>query len=148
MRDFEELTEQWEELLEILRCGHADLEEIKHLIFDTYNFLKNDIKGDSVPRERLELYKYIAQVCQSLYLDYPLGMKNSEALAFYEFASGLCDAFEHGFVGYLENSLQVDFYCPGGFNNSEADMSTYESFEKAFDKKITEWHSYDNEDEE
>lgn len=76
MRDYEELTSEWEELLEVLRCCQADLDAVKHLIFDTYHFLKNDLKGDSVSRNRLELYKYISQACRSLYLDYPLGMKN------------------------------------------------------------------------
>ena len=76
MRDYEELTSEWEELLEVLRCGHADLDAVKHLIFDTYHFLKSDLKGDSIPRNRLELYKYISQACRSMYLDYPLGIKN------------------------------------------------------------------------
>ena len=57
MRDYAELTSEWEELLEVLRCGQADLDAVKHLIFDTYHFLKNDLKGDSVSRNRLELYK-------------------------------------------------------------------------------------------
>ena len=82
MRDYEELTSEWEELLEVLRCGHADLGAVKHLIFDTYHFLKNDLKGDSIPRNRLELYKYISQACRSMYLDYPLGIKKSDSLAF------------------------------------------------------------------
>lgn len=109
MRDYEELTSEWEELLEVLRCGQADLDAVKHLIFDTYHFLKNDLKGDSVSRNRLELYKYISQACRSLYLDYPLGMKKSDSLAFFEFASGLCFVFETGFVGYEGNSMRVDF---------------------------------------
>lgn len=40
MRDYEELTSEWEELLEVLRCCQADLDAVKHLIFDTYHFLK------------------------------------------------------------------------------------------------------------
>ena len=36
MRDYEELTSEWEELLEVLRCGQADLDAVKHLIFDTF----------------------------------------------------------------------------------------------------------------
>ena len=67
MRDYKQLTTEWEELLETLRCGEPDLDDVKHLIFDTYWFLKSDLKGDSIPRNQLELYKYICQVCQSTY---------------------------------------------------------------------------------
>ena len=57
MRDYEELTSEWEELLEVLRCCQADLDAVKHLIFDTYHFLKNDLKGDSVSRNRLAVLR-------------------------------------------------------------------------------------------
>ena len=147
MRDYEELTSEWEELLEVLRCGHADLGAVKHLIFDTYHFLKNDLKGDSIPRNRLELYKYISQACRSLYLDYPLGIKKSESLAIFEFASGLCFVVENDFDGYLNNLLPVDFYSTTGFDNSEADMTSYESFEKDFDKVAGRYLIEDEEDE-
>ena len=59
MRDYEELTAEWEEILETLRCSEQDLDAVKNLIFDTYWFLKADLKGDTIPRNRLELYKYI-----------------------------------------------------------------------------------------
>lgn len=146
MRDYEELTAEWDDLLETLRCGHADLDSVKHLIFDTYHFLKNDLKGDSVPRDRLELYKYISQACRSLYLDYPLGMKKSNSLACFEFASGLCFVFETDFVGYEGNSMRVDFYSSTGFDNFEADMTTYESFEKDFDK-VAGWYLIEDEED-
>lgn len=102
MRDYEELTSEWEELLEVLRCCQADLDAVKHLIFDTYH----------------------------------LGMKKSDSLAFFEFASGLCFVFETGFVGYEGNSMRVDFYSSMGFDNSEADMTSYESFEKDFELQV------------
>lgn len=147
MRDYEELTSEWEELLEVLRCGQADLDAVKQLVFDTYHFLKNNLKGDSIPRNRLELYKYISQACRSLYLDYPLGMKKSEAIAVYEFSSGLCFVFENGFVGYEGNSMRVDFYSSTGFDNFEADMTTYKSFEKDFNKVAGRYLIEDEEDE-
>lgn len=147
MRDYNELTVEWEELLETLRCGEPDLEAIKHLIFDTYHFLKSDLTGDTIPRNRLELYKYIGQVCQSLYTDYPIGMKHSETLVFLALASGLCFVYENGFVGYDENSLRLVFVDePAGFYEPEADMTTYESFEKDFDKIVGWYQEYDDED--
>ena len=125
MRDYNELTVEWEELLETLRCGEPDLEAIKHLIFDTYIFLKADLTGDTILRNRLELYKYIGQVCQSLYTDYPTGWKHSETLVFHAFASGLCFVYEAGFVVYGENNLRLVFVDePAGFYEPEADMTT------------------------
>lgn len=106
MRKYDELTAEWEELLEILRCGEPDLEAVKHLIFDTYWYLKSELKGNTIPRYQLELYKYICQVCQSLCTDYPIGMKHSETLVFHAFASGLCFIYEAGFVAYGENNLR------------------------------------------
>ena len=149
MRDYEELTTEWEELLETLRCGIQDLDAVKHLIFDTYWFLKADLTGDSIPRNRLELYKYIGQVCQSLYTDYPIGMKHSETLVFHAFASGLCFIYEAGFVAYGENNLRLVFVEePAGFYEPEADMTTYASFEKDFDKIVGWYQDIDDEEDE
>lgn len=147
MRVYNVLTVEWEELLETLRCGEPDLEAIKHLIFDTYHFLKSDLTGDTILRNRLELYKYIGQVCQSLYTDYPIGMKHSETLVFLAFASGLCLVYENGFVGYDENSLRLVFVDePAGFYEPEADMTSFESFEKDFNKFVGWYQEYDDED--
>lgn len=44
--------------------------------------------------------------------------------------------FETGFVGYEGNSMRVDFYSSMGFDNSEADMTSYESFEKDFELQV------------
>lgn len=150
MREYDDLTAEWEEILEILRCSEQDLDAVKHLIFETYWFLKTDLKGDSIPQDRLELYKYLGQVCQSLYTDYPTGWKHSEALVFHAFASGLCFIYEAGFVAYGENNLRLVFVDePAGFYEPEADMTTYESFEKDFDK-IVGWYPDidDGEDED
>ena len=147
MRDYEELTAEWFDLLETLRCGEPDLDAFKRLIFDTYHFLKADLKGNSVPRDRLELYKYIAQSCRSMYLDYPSGLKHSETMALLAFASGLCFVYEAGFAGYGENSLRLIFIDePSGFYEPEADMTTCESFEKDFNKFAGWYQKYDDED--
>lgn len=149
MRDYEELTTEWEELLETLRCGKPDLETVKHLIFDTYHYLKANLTGDTIPRNRLELYKYVGQACQSLYTDYPTGLKHSETLVFHAFASGLCFIYEAGFVAYGENNLRLVFVEePAGFYEPEADMTTYESFEKDFDKIVGWYQDIDDEEDE
>ena len=148
MRDFDELTAEWEELLEILRCGEPDLEAVKHLIFDTYWFLKAELKGKTIPRHQLELYKYICQVCQSLNTEYPIGIKHSEATVFSAFAAGLCVVFEAGFIAYGKDHLKLDFINErSGFYELEADMTTYESFDKYFDKTVEDY-KYEDDDEE
>ena len=140
MKGYEDLSLEWEELSENLRCSYPELDSVKRLIFDTYHFLKNGLKGDSVPRNRLELYKYIGQVCQSLETDYPLGLTHGEAITFQAFAMGLCFMYEHGFIGFGDNPLQtgLNMHIPAGCSDPEADMTTYESFEKDFNKNI-EW---------
>lgn len=149
VKDFEELTAEWEDLLEILRCGKPDLDVIKRLIFDTYWFLKADLTDVSIPRDRLELYKYIGQVCQSLYTDYPTGWKHSETLVFHAFASGLCFVYEAGFVAYGKNNLRLVFVDePAGFYEPEADMTTFESFEKDFNKIIGWYQDIDDDEDE
>lgn len=148
MRDFDELIAEWEELLEILRCGEPDLDAVKHLIFDTYWFLKSDLKGDSIPRDQLELYKYICQVCQSLYLDYAGNMKQSESMTLHACALGLCFVYENGFVGYGENPLQIglNMHTPAGGSDPEADMTTYETFDKDFKENVEYLREYCDED--
>ncbi len=147
MREYDELTAEWQELLETLRCGEPDLNAVNHLIYDTYHFLKAEITGDTIPRNQLELYKYIGQVCQSLYTDYPLGLKHSQTMAFLALASGLCFAVESGFVGYGENTLRPVFVDePAGFYEPEADITTYESFEKDYDKFVFWYQDEDDED--
>lgn len=148
MKDFDELTAEWEELLETLRCGKPDLETVKHLIFDTYRFLKAELKGNTIPRHQLELYKYICQVCQSLYIDYAENMKQSESMTLHACAMGLCFVYEHGFVGYCENPLLIglNMHTPAGCSEPEADMATYETFDNDFKKNVDNLREYCDED--
>ena len=143
MRSISELEEQWQWLLWKLTDDPLDLGEIKNLIFDTYHFLKKELKGDTVPREFLVLYKNISKVCCLLYLDYPSGIKVSEALAFYEFAWSLCYVFESGFEECSNNPLEEDSLSSTVINNSKVDMTTYESFEKGFNQVIRKYTSED-----
>jgi len=78
MRDYDELTTSWDDMLERLRNKEEpDVETIQRLIFETYHFEKQEIKGDSIPRNRLGLYKLVAQFCESLSENYPEGMTES-----------------------------------------------------------------------
>ena len=150
---YDKLLNQWSDLLDLLPQGidQSVYDELKHLIFDTYHFCK-DILSDKqdIPREKLVLYKYIAQMC-SLF-SFGLSGINSEALgvAYADALQGLCFAIEEGFdVGYIENPLRMGFtiYIGAGAAASEADMTSYESFDAAlteYAQMLIEDYDYDD----
>ena len=146
---YDELTAQWDGLIESIRLGAVDLDAVKHLIFDTYHFIKNDFKDDSIPRDRLELYKYICQVSYSLSTEYIFGISKSASHVLHACVMGLEFAVENGCVGYNKNPLIIGLnsICTG-FYIPEADMTTYESFDKDFNKHDEQWREYYDEDEE
>lgn len=140
MRDYEDLTAGWNEIVDDLRDhDKADIENIQHLIFETYLFVKQNIYGDSIPRSRLELYKLIVQFCELLGY-YSAGMAESLSTTCEAFAMGLCYVIEKEYKGYREDSLPIslNIHVPGGCSDLEADMSTYESFVKEFNENV-EW---------
>lgn len=153
MRGYEELVIGWEEILECLRDKEApDIETIQHLIFETYHFEKMDIQGDSIPRNRLGVYKCISQFCQSLSENYPEGMTASVTETCEAFAKGLCHVIENGFHrSYVDNPLPilVNMHIPAGCEEPWADMATYESYIAEFQDNV-EWlrEMYDEDEEE
>ena len=146
---YDDITAQWDELLENMRWEAVDLYAVKHLIFDTYHFIKYDFKGDTIPRDRLELYKYICQVRLSLGTEYAIGIKQSESHTLHACIMGLEFVVEHGCVGYISCPLMIGLNdTPSGFYVPEADMTTFESFDNDFNKHVEQWREYYNEDEE
>lgn len=145
---YDDITAQWDELLQTIRWEIVDLDKVKHLIYDTFYYIKSDFKGDSIPREKLELHKYICQVSQALSTEYAVGIRQSESHMLHACAMGLCFLIEDGFLGYSGNSLLIGLNdAVSGFYIPEADMTTYESFNEAFDKSVDEWKEYYEEDE-
>ena len=72
---------------------------------------------------------------------YPRGFSEAEAESCKDFLEGLCFAVEEGFdAGYGVNSLPIGIMRNGfhGGAASEADMSTYETFNKAFEENMEE----------
>lgn len=140
MSGYDELTAGWSDLLERLRNKEElDLETIQRLIFETYHFEKQDITGDSIPRNRLGLYKLVAQFCESLSESYPEGMAESVSETCEAFAAGLCYVIENGFdCGYGASPLPIGLtmHTPAGCADPEADMTTYESFAAAFQENV------------
>ncbi len=138
MRKYEELVSGWEEVLEDILSG-VDIEELKHLIFESYHFWKNEIKDGTVQRNRLELFRLIGQFYGSVSANYPSGMSASVADTCAAFAYGLCHAVEKGFdCGYGKNALLIesDTHTPAGCSEPEADMTTYETFERDFNDEV------------
>ena len=87
-------------MLECLRDHEKlDLQTIQKLIFETYHFAKREIKGDSILRNRLELYKCIGQFCESLEEHYPEGMNAPVSETCFGFTKGQCCVIESGFEG-------------------------------------------------
>ena len=152
MRTYDELTTGWNDLLECLRNHeNPDVEAIQHLIFETYHFEKAEIKGDSIPRNRLELYKLVSQFAESLEENYPDGMKESVSETCAAFAAGLCYVIENTFdCGYGPNPIPIGLttHTPAGCAEPEANMTTYESFIEAFQNNVDWLRDEYEEDEE
>ena len=153
MRDYDQLINGWDEVLECLRDKEKpDLEAIQLLIFETYHFEKMDIQSNFIPRNRLKLYKCISQFCQSLSENYPEGMAGSISDTCFDFASGVVYEIENGFQLYYgkDNHIPItgDHHIPAGCEPPWADITTYESFLQEFEENV-EWlrDEYDEDDE-
>ena len=117
-----------------------DQEELKHLIFDTYQHLESVLTDkNSYPRDLLPLYKYLVQASQYLNNSYLESVPAAVSATFGDFIEGLCYVIENGFdCGYLEHSLPLGLTrpTPAGCADPEADMSSYESFLKDFNDNV------------
>ena len=148
------LEEKWMLTVEDLMDEEdiPDLEGFKHLIFDTYQYLESVHSENANYRtDLLLLYKYIIQTSSYLNLKSLERVPPSVAESFIDCLEGLCYVFENGFdYGYLEHSLPLGFqrYIPAGCSDPEADMSSYESFLKAFDNNVEYLKSIGYEDGE
>ena len=148
------LEEKWMLTVEDLMDEEdiPDLEGFKHLIFDTYQYLESVHSENANYRtDLLLLYKYIIQTSSYLNLKSLERVPPSVAESFIDSLEGLCYVFENGFgYGYLEHSLPLGFqrHIPTGCSDPEADMSSYESFLKAFDNNVEYLKTIGYEDEE
>ena len=129
-----------------------NLEEFKHLIFDTYQYLESvHSENANYQKDLLLLYKYIIQTSSYLNLMRLERVPLSTAESFIDCLEGLCYVFENGFdYGYLEHSLPLGFQrnIPSGCANPEADMSSYDSFLKTFDNNVEYLKTIGYEDED
>ena len=141
--DYETLAESWLEVLEWLAEDpeEFDVETVKKLIFDTYHFYKQEV-GDNgeVSRNLMIVYKYVSQAGFYLSTQFVDGVPESVSTTCADFLEGLSYVIEKTFdAGYGKNPLPMGLarHTPAGCAGAEADMTTYETFEKDFNDNIT-----------
>ncbi len=133
----------WEDVLDAFQdFRHVDLERLKHLIAKTYDECEMMMAtATNFPWGYLTVYKYVCQASFFLRINYLPFIPHSESAALEDFISGLCDEIENGFFSGdsdLEHPLHLGTtrHTPAGCSERQADMSTYESFLKAFDDDV------------
>ena len=148
------LEEKWMLIVEDLPEEEdiSDPEELKRLIFDTYQHLESALTDkNNYPRDLLLLYKYIVQACMHLSTKYLERVPHAVSVSFADCLEGLCYVIEKGFnTGYYEHSLPLGLsrHTPAGCADPEADMSSYESFLKEFDDNVEYLKSIGYDDDE
>ncbi len=143
----EMLYDKWESIAENLYYEAIDIEEFKTLVYDTYEYFRQSREYNSVLREDLPIFRFICkyQFCT----DVPPGNTEAEFAVCQSFAESLCWVIENSFErGYYKISMPLELSYQNSRN--EADMSSFESFSKAFDNLIEmykeEFDEYDEED--
>lgn len=148
----EKMIEAWEDTIRGREKNFLDIEKTKHLLYDTYLYFATDSSENKfILREDLPIYRIISRIYE-IWNKYPDSCKMWEFDAFVEFAEALRNGIEKGFPGgYLPNSLVLGmtYRVPAGGANPEADMSSFETFEKAFRNEVAAFKlDYDDEDDE
>jgi len=139
---YDNLVAGWSEIIEALYDGvdGFNVDEVKKLIFDTYHYYKKEVgEANIVARNGLTVYKYIGQISFFLSTNNVDGVPESVSETCADFLQGLCYVIEKNFdAGYGKNPLPIGLrrHTPAGCADPEADMTTYESFEKDFDDNV------------
>lgn len=133
------IQEAWEKVWKdyFLSGPVLDVTGFVRLVFDTYEYFLQYKNYNSVLREELTIYKYIS----AFYLaadEYPENCEHYALDCCTDFAHGLCWAIENDFKRGMHKMclpLLLDDPDHGGAD-SEADMSSYETYQKAFRKHM------------
>ena len=149
------LTDAWNEIgrIDSIHGYVLDIEEMKHLIYDSYRYFYENRSEDFISRSDLPIYKCIGQFLKFEY--YPDNMKPSGFHTLADFAAGVCVAIETGFsAGYLEDTILLGCYQEEGspgFAHMEAHMSSFEVFDEEFEKRLEDFREqfdeYDDEED-
>ena len=137
--EIERLSDGWGDIVNQMEEGFLDEKHIKPLIYDTYHFFKKELAdGETIKRDQLEIYKYISQACFWCKTDLGAPDKFSLQGTCEDFLEGLIYVIEYSFdAGYGANPLPIGFNrTPDGCADIEADMTSYETFEKDFNEDM------------
>ena len=140
--NYNELVDRWAELVESLITQNEGVEvtTIKHLLFDTYHFCRKELESiTNISRDMLILYKNIIQAATCLTKEYAIGMTQAESLTCLDCMEGLIFVIENGFdagYGNYPLPLGINRHVPAGGAYPEADMTSYDSFEKSFEDNV------------
>lgn len=141
--EYNDLAGRWENLIEDIDIFDVsfDYEEMKHLVYDTFHYYKKLLEEkDIFPRDKLLLYKYAGQV-NLLLSDH--STPGEEVCNLLDAVDGLCYVIENGYSKEYGNILPLRRHDVEGHGPaSEADMTSYESFEKSLDENIKIWREY------
>ncbi len=149
-REREELYDRWEEIAENLYYEAIDVEGFKTLVYNTYEYFSKSKEYNSVLREDLPVFRFICAL--NWHCDIPEGNSEAEFTVCKSMAESLCWVIENSFErGYYKISMPLELSYHGSHN--EADMSSFESFSREFDKLIEDCkeefeEEYDEEEEE
>jgi len=135
------IDERWNLILDAIREEEdINIEELQHLIFDSYECLEYVLSEyKKLTPDCLLAYKYIGQAAFYLSMNYLSSTPESVSDTVQDFLLGLCHSVENGFNrDYYEHSIPLGLnrHTPAGCAEPEADMSTYESFLKAFNDNV------------
>lgn len=135
----EQLENKWEELIETCRgIGYfLEIEFVKELIYDTFVYFRGFEKDDRLKPSDLKIYRHMCEFLCTEY--YPTEWLASDFDNCTEFVAGMCALVELGaesgsFQGKLP--LITERYIPKGCPQPEADMSSYEAFDKSFEENL------------
>ena len=142
--NYDILLERWSKLVDNLirnkNNENTDVLTLKPVIYDTYHFCRKELENiNSISRDKLLLYKTIVQAGTCIMKDLPKGMTLAESLTCLDCIEGLLYVIENGFnAGYGKYPLPLGFtgHTPAGGADPEADMTSYESFEKSFEDNV------------
>jgi hypothetical protein len=132
---------KWEQLWDAFRYEEAvDIDDLKHLIFDTYDYLEYFIQeGKGFPLYILPMYKNIVQTRTALDLTPVENVPAPVSAAATDFLEGLCYIYEHGsYSGYYKRSIPLGLtrHTPAGYAEPEANMETYDTFLSSFEDLV------------
>lgn len=141
----ENIYDSWERIAENLYYEAVEVEEFKILVYNTYDYFSRSREYNSVLRADLPVYRHICTV-QS-HCDIPDGNTEAEFMVCKSMSESLCWVIENNFRrGYYKMSMPLELSYHGSRN--EADMSSFDSFSKAFDELIGIYKEEFEEDDE